>query len=115
AIVVAGQRFGDMAVFRYTTGGTLDMSFDTDGVVTRNVSGTDVAYGVVVQSNGRIVVGGNSQDGSSNSRLALMRLMPDGAIDMNFGTNGVATTAGATGLERVRDVALAADSHILAA
>lgn len=113
-IVLVGERGGDFAVFRYTPTGTLDNTFDSDGVFTLNVAGTDVAYGVFIQDDDKIVVGGSSQDGSSQSRVAVLRLNPDGTIDSDFGNSGVATTDSNT-FERAQDVARAGDGHILVA
>lgn len=82
-IVVAGSVSSagiDFAVARYNANGTLDVSFDTDGKVTVDLgSPVDQAYGVAVQTDGRILVVGSSGD-----YLAAIRLNPDGTLDTGF-------------------------------
>ena len=56
----------DFALVRYNTDGSLDTSFDTDGKVTTAIgSGDDVAYSVAIQSDGKIVAAGYSDNGSN--------------------------------------------------
>lgn len=46
--------------------GDLDTSFDSDGLVTTPIgSGHDYGYGVVLQSDGKIVVAGHGHNGSN--------------------------------------------------
>ncbi len=55
----------NFALVRYTSGGALDASFGSGGkVITSIGSGDDEGRGVAVQSDGRIVVAGNSSNGS---------------------------------------------------
>ena len=56
----------DFALARYNSDGTLDTSFDTDGKVTTDSGGQDLAYGVAVQPDGKIVVAGVLQIGFDN-------------------------------------------------
>ena len=71
-IVVAGYSDvsypNDFVLVRYNANGTLDTTFDTDGISTINISGNsiDVAQTVVLQSDGKIVVAGNSNAGGSD-------------------------------------------------
>ena len=58
-IVVAGSSDGDLAVVRYNGNGSLDTSFGADGKATANL-GSDAAYSVAIQSDGKIVVAGES-------------------------------------------------------
>jgi uncharacterized delta-60 repeat protein len=61
-IVVAGQSSNsnaDFAVARYNIDGTLDATFGNAGTLTIDFFGfTDIAEGVLVQPDGRIVLGG---------------------------------------------------------
>jgi uncharacterized delta-60 repeat protein len=94
-IVVVGHsanNFGnkDMVVWRYNSNGTLDATFDADGYVTREVviGGTDEAYGVVMDSSGRIVVSGLAHNSAGNYDMTLWRLNPDGSADHSFDQDG---------------------------
>jgi hypothetical protein len=58
---------------RYNTNGSPDTSFDTDGKVTTSIgAGNDVAYSIALQSDGKIVVAGYSNNGS-NDDFAVVR------------------------------------------
>lgn len=74
----------DMAVARYNPDGSLDGTFDGDGMVTVDFGAEDGANAVVVQSDGKIVVAGYAAPGSS----ALVRFRPDGSLDPGFDGDG---------------------------
>jgi uncharacterized delta-60 repeat protein len=82
---------------------SLDTSFDSDGKVTTAIgSGTDRAYSVAIQSDGKIVVAGYSY--GSNNDVALVRYNTDGSLDTSFDSDGKVTTpiGGSTGTGRCR-------------
>jgi uncharacterized delta-60 repeat protein len=60
-------------------------------VTTSFSAGDDVGSGIAIQSNGRIVVVGTSDNGSGASELAVARLNGDGSLDNTFGGNGMVT------------------------
>jgi uncharacterized delta-60 repeat protein len=76
-------------VARYLPNGTPDNAFDADGraTVDHTAGGADVARGLVVQPNGKIVVAG-----SSGGSFALARVDATGSPDGTFGTAGQVTT-----------------------
>ncbi|MEM7111755.1 MAG: choice-of-anchor Q domain-containing protein [Chloroflexota bacterium] len=84
-IVVAGTNGADFVVARYTSDGSLDTSFDSDGIQTIDFGGVDEARDVVVQPNRKILLVGHT-DGDT---LSLARLNTDGSLDTTFGTNGL--------------------------
>ncbi len=119
-IVLAGSsnRNGgeDFAVARYTAGGSLDTGFDTDGKVTTTVSaGEDLARGVAVQVDGKIVAAGFSTDSGGNQHFALARYLSDGGLDADFGPGGTAITAVSPGGDAAYALALQPDGRIVAA
>jgi uncharacterized delta-60 repeat protein len=67
-------------IVRYNTNGTLDGNFGAGGIVTTNMaSGPDnFAYGLAIESDGKIVAGGTADTPNSNSGfyLALARYSP---------------------------------------
>ncbi|QOZ66399.1 hypothetical protein WN72_08270 [Bradyrhizobium arachidis] len=100
-ILVAGGSYDgsryDFEVARYNTNGTLDTSFDGDGKVrTSLVSGDDRATGVVIQSDGKIIVAGwaliSEQDARAAHEFALARYNANGSLDTTFGDAGVVLT-----------------------
>ena len=104
------------AVSRYNPNGTLDTSFGSNGIATTNpsVNGSDRAYSVLVQPDGRIVLVGSSAGGNSVSHFALSRFMPWGAVDAGFGANGTVTTDLPGTFEQAFDAALQPDDKIVA-
>jgi uncharacterized delta-60 repeat protein/uncharacterized repeat protein (TIGR01451 family) len=71
-------------VARYTSAGLLDPTFGTLGVTTTGFSGgNDVARGVAIQSDGKIVLGGYAGSGGNND-FAVARYTTAGALDTTF-------------------------------
>jgi uncharacterized delta-60 repeat protein len=97
-IVVAGSAGGDFAVFRLTSNGFQDMTFaDGNIVLTDFKNHADYATASVLQSDGRLVVGGISQwditiGASGRSEFALARYNLNGTPDTTFGDDGKVTT-----------------------
>jgi uncharacterized delta-60 repeat protein len=118
-IVVAGRSYNgandDFALTRYNTNGSLDLSFDTDGIVTTPVgTSDDLAYSVAVQANGKIVVAGFSYNGSG-SDISLTRYTTNGSLDLNFDTDGIVTTPVGTTDDFAYSVAVQTDGKIVVA
>lgn len=95
-IVVAGanENFPDteFALVRYNTNGSIDLSFDTDGIVTTAMGGTSIIYpSVAIQSDGKIVIVGFSQNGLTDD-IGLVRYNTNGSLDLSFDTDGKVTT-----------------------
>jgi len=88
-IVVVGSDDGldDVVVFRYLPSGAPDPTFGTGGAVSTDFGDVDQAYGVALQPDGRIVVGGRSGEAA-----AVARYLPNGTLDPTFGTGGRTTT-----------------------
>jgi uncharacterized delta-60 repeat protein len=72
----------DFVLARYDPNGSLDTSFSGDGLQTTDFGGTDVAHGVAIQGDGKIVVVGRA--GGVDFRFALVRYNPDGSLDTSF-------------------------------
>ena len=116
-IVVAGMgRVGlneNFAVVRYNTDGSLDTTFDTDGKATTDIgtSTRDKANAVVIQSDGKIIAAG-----TSNNDFAIARYTATGALDTTFDTDGKATTdIGTSTTDTANAVAIQSDGKIIAA
>ncbi len=73
-------------VLRYETDGSLDPTFGGDGIVRTNLSRTsDGAWGVGIQSDGKIVVAGDVAFGSGDSKFGVVRYDTDGTLDITYG------------------------------
>jgi len=82
----------DFGLVRYEANGLLDTTFGAGGKVTTTVGNSDeTATSLVLQSNGKITVGGFSYDGISND-FALVRYNTDGSLDSSFGSGGKTIT-----------------------
>jgi uncharacterized delta-60 repeat protein len=98
-IVVAGWTVGDFAVFRLTANGAPDLTFAGGNVVLTDFQdNNDFVHAMALQSDGRIVVGGESCtsiDNTTNfisSDFVLARYNPNGTLDTTFGGDGKVTT-----------------------
>lgn len=98
--------------------GDPDLSFSGDGVAAIDFPSNhdDRGLCMLVQPDGRILVGGGSHQGNG-TKFALTRLMPDGSLDVSFGSGGrVATQVGSPPNldEAFQSLALQPDGKIIA-
>ena len=95
-IVVAGYTPGgtnhnDFVVARFNTNGSIDNTFNNNGVLTIDFTSSDDYSGsVAIQSDDKIVVTGYSYIYSpvTIQHLAVARYNPDGSLDSSFADNG---------------------------
>ncbi|MCZ6691286.1 MAG: hypothetical protein O7H41_16995, partial [Planctomycetota bacterium] len=100
-IIIAGESTGaapgsEMVLWRLLPDGSPDASFGGVGWITHQGaaggSAGDVAYGVVVDGQGRIVATGASSGAGGNALdMAVWRYLEDGTLDPGFGVGGVFT------------------------
>ena len=91
------EGISDFALVRYNTNGSLDTAFGIGGKVITDFGGTDIATGVAVLADGKIVV-----SGTNNGDFALARYNSDGSLDTSTsfgGTSGNDTFHSSTGNE----------------
>jgi uncharacterized delta-60 repeat protein len=118
---MGGSSGWDFCIARYTTSGTLDTTFDTDGQVTTPIapgSASEWARGVAVQRDGKIVAAGACDIGGSSGRdFCLARYTSTGALDTTFDSDGKITTpiAPGTNSDEIRSVVLQPDGKVIAA
>ncbi|MGV3658619.1 MAG: LamG-like jellyroll fold domain-containing protein, partial [Prosthecobacter sp.] len=119
-ILLAGHSPGgggnDVVVARYNADGTADTTFGTNGIVGLAYgSFGDEAWSILLQPDGKILVGGLTEDGTAEDML-LMRLNSNGALDTSFGLTGkVAASFGLTSHDQAYGMALQPDGHIVLA
>lgn len=113
-VVVVGQSSGGFTLVRYKPDGALDTSFSGDGKQTTSFNGqSDIATGVALQPDGRIVVAGYAFTGTGHD-FALARYEPDGSLDRTFSGDGKQTTD-LGGNDIAQGVALQSDGRIVLA
>jgi uncharacterized delta-60 repeat protein len=117
-LVVAGYSDNgsnsDFALVRYNVDGSLDTSFDGDGIVTTAIGISASASSVVQQADGKLVAAGTSNNGS-NYDFALVRYTSDGSLDAAFSGDGKLTTAIGTLTDYALSVIQQADGKLVAA
>jgi hypothetical protein len=126
SIVVAGSTTsGGLNVFalvRYTSTGALDGTFGSGGIVTTafpSSLGDDEAFGVAVDTSGRIVAVGftltSTGPSTSSQDFALARYTSAGVLDSTFGSGGRVVTSVSAGADFANAVAIQSDGSIIAA
>lgn len=104
----------DIALARYNIDGSLDPTFDTDGIVITDLGlGDDIGYGIALQPDGKIVVAGESSNGT-NSDFVIVRYHTDGSLDNTFDGDGYTRTDFDNFNDKARDVAIQSDGKIVA-
>jgi len=89
-IVVGGFAAGSFALARLMADGSFDASFGSGGQVLSDISpgASELAYGMALQADGRIVLAGQA-DGGSGVVVTLARYNTDGSLDATFGAGGL--------------------------
>lgn len=91
-IIMAGETTNNssvkiIALARYNSNGSLDNTFGTGGLTTQSI-GTDINnYGLALLSNGKIIVTGTYNPGSSLSNIYVAAFSSNGSLDLTFGTS----------------------------
>lgn len=118
-IVVGGSSSNsadlDFAVIRYNPDGTLDSSFNSDGMVTTAVGRSDDEISALaVQDDGRILAAGYSVNGTARD-FALVRYNVDGSLDRDFGQGGMVVTPVGNGNDEITSMAVDRQGRIVVA
>ena len=92
----------------------LDRSFGIEGKVTTAVgSVADAASAVALQTDGKIVVGGDSYGSAPD--FAVARYNPDGSLDSSFGTGGTVVHSFSPGRDSIFGLAIQPNGKIVTA
>ena len=96
-------------------GGSLDESFGNGGIATIPIgSGNDGGSSAAVQSDGKILVAGDSFNGT-NEDFAIVRYNSNGSLDTGFGSGGKVTTQIGSSDDGGSSAAVQSDGKILVA
>lgn len=92
--------------------GYLDLTFSEDGIFTADLGGNgfDIMYGSMLQADHKILMAG-----ISSGDFAIMRLLPDGSPDPQFGNDGLALVDYAGKTDRSHAVLVQPDGRIVVA
>lgn len=119
-ILAAGRYGGDMSfvMARYHTNGQLDASFGSNGKTAYDLGRNyGEAKEILLLPDGRFILGATSGDAPGVKEVfSLVRFLPNGSVDVTFGTNGVAKGASSPDLfDKLNAIAMQPDGKILAA
>lgn len=123
-IVVAGfgppgGGFKAFEIARYNPDGSLDTTFDGDGMVTTayGVPGLsqDFAFAVALQPDGKIVAAGNHAVTGGDWDFFVVRYNPDGSLDPSFDHDGKVTTSIGAEIDQGKSIAIQPDGKIVVA
>ncbi len=118
-ILVAGQTGSggqiNTGLCRFNADGSLDMSFGIEGKVITSVGNFETpTYGIALQSDGKIIAGGQySPKAEPYIYFSMFRYQSNGMLDSSFGKNGRVTTAEAGEYAISNKVIIQPDSKIL--
>ena len=101
-------------IVQFNQNGTPDASFGGNGISVINFPDYARAYGLALQSDGKIVVCGSVLDNGLDY-FALVRLETDGTLDQSFGTNGKASHPILSNDAQAKSVHLMGDGKIIVA
>jgi uncharacterized delta-60 repeat protein len=101
------ENFHDFVLVRQNTDGTLDPSFNDDGIFILGFGNYDAPTSVVIQPDGKLIAvteGGH-----------ILRLLTDGSLDAGFGSAGIVFITTANYAVGLASVALQPDGKIMSA
>ena len=121
-IVQAGQALRDatfrweIAVVRYHDDGSLDASWDEDGIAFTSVPNLDATINTIaIKTNNKIIVGGFSGTAPSNNQFLVARYETSGVPDLLFGDHGLVINSYGAQNNQITDLVLQPDGHIIVA
>jgi len=103
--------YADFALARFNNDGSLDPTFGVSGITTTDIeTGSDYAYAIALQPDGKILVAGHTFGG-----FALLRYNANGTVDTTFGSAGMVLPAFYDLNDEAQAVAVQPDGKILLA
>ncbi len=102
-----------------TAPGSLDPTFGDAGRVLTSFESRGVARAIAIQDDGKIVIVGRigtyrTGPAGGTRDIAVTRYLPDGSLDLTFGTGGVARTDVTGGIDAASQVVVQPDGMIVA-
>lgn len=88
AWIAGGSQGNSLALIRYNSDGSLDTTFDNDGVRVTSLPGTPIPRDMKLQPDGKIIVACSGWISGSGSVLITTRFDQNGLADSSFGSSG---------------------------
>jgi len=112
-IVAAGVSMNNnLLLVRYNSNGTIDNNFGVNGIVETDFGSIEEVGDIVLQPDGKIVVGGRYGP-IPDPAMLVTRFNTNGTVDASFGANGYTVIDYTNRRENIRSIALASDGSIV--
>jgi len=112
---MGGTTGTDFVLVRYLRDGAIDPSFGTAGKVSTDIDGgSDQAFAVALQADGKIVVAGSHDLSPKGKSFAVVRYNADGSLDTAFGNGGKVVTSFGSQSDTAYAVVVQPDGKIVA-
>ncbi|PJA07310.1 MAG: hypothetical protein COX70_07255 [Flavobacteriales bacterium CG_4_10_14_0_2_um_filter_32_8] len=109
------SNYQDFAMVRYNNNGSLDNTFGVNGIVITDINGfNDVATSSALQSDGKILLSGYSNNSNDND-FAVVRYNTNGSLDSTFGINGKVITPIGSSHDNAQSIVIQPDNKIVLA
>lgn len=116
-VVVGHSNTGTLkkiTLVRFNSNGTIDTSFDSDGIVKTSVGNFDnYASSIKILSNGKILVAGYFLDDFGTDLFCLLKYNSNGSLDNTFDTDGKVSTQILYSENRANDLSVQTDGKIV--
>jgi len=112
---MGGATGTDFVLVRYLRDGAIDPGFGTAGKVSTDIDGgSDQAFAVALQGDGKIVVAGSHDVSPKGKSFAVVRYNADGSLDTTFGNGGKVVTSFGSQSDTAYAVVVQPDGKIVA-
>lgn len=108
-----GQAFG--GITRLNSNGTVDTSFVGNGMTVTNPTyiGKNIIYTIDVQSDNKILIGGNFNNINFTNRNCIARLLSNGSLDTTFNPGTGTNLTNLSGKDVIKNLKISQDNSVL--
>ncbi len=117
-IIAAGKTFdgkqSNFAITKYLQNGQIDTQFGDSGIVITDIENSDAtATSIVIQKDGKIIIGGDLKKGIYTD-FVIVRYLPNGLLDTTFGKKGIVITSFSDKNDNLTSLLIQPDDKIIA-
>ncbi len=113
-ILVAGASRGDFALARFSSDGTLDITFGNGGLVIIDGGGYGAFEALAIDADGKIVAAGDQEPDPYQSFFFVARFNTNGEVDSSFASDGqLLFSITSDGINRLSDVGIQLGKRIV--
>ncbi len=112
---LGSTKSGAFGAFRLNSDGSVDSTFGGGFVSVDFGTGNDVPSSMIIQPDGKIVLAGTVNNGTTNQTFGLARFTTSGVLDKTFGINGIVSKDVTGYNEKANALAIQSDGKLLVA